>query len=428
MALMVAGMAALSACEKPVAPTAPPAVVRVMTVEPRDVPVSVSFPATITSPRSVELSARVAGWLSDQRVPDGAMVKSGDIVYAVDQAQYRIELDAATAKVEQATAQEAAARAQLDAANAARTLAQATYLRNESLVESGAISRERWDQLVADRDRSAATANEAEADVALAKANLSAATADQANATLRLQWCTITSPMDGQLGASTAYPGTLVGSPSAQALNTVVQVSPLWAEFSPAARVLPSILAARDAGTLSARVVLTGVVTTARPGTPLGLALDAPSATGTLVFVDNVVGSTTDTIRLRVEFANDGMDFRPGHYAQVTLSIGMQRDAIVVPASATFARQTELLVWVLGDDQTVRAAPVTPLSAWGNEVVISSGLTAGQRIVVEGMAKLRPGMTVQVEGGAPAPSSEPTASSAPAPSSEPIAPTQQDEP
>jgi multidrug efflux pump subunit AcrA (membrane-fusion protein) len=83
----------------------------------------------------------------------------------------------------------------------------------------------------------------------------------------------------------------------------------------------------------------------------------------------------------------------------------MQQGAIVVPKSATFARQTELLVWVLGDDGTVQSVTIDPLAAWNNDVIVESGLKAGQRIVVEGLAKLRPGVKV-VDLGAQPPAPE----------------------
>lgn len=374
--------------------TPPPITVRTQVIVPQDVPVEVTFPATIDSPRTVEVAARAAGWLQEQQVADGALVKPGDVLYQVDPSQYRIQLDAANARVDQAKAQEEVARAQAEAAAAALVLAQSTFDRNKGLVDSGAISKERWDQLTADLARAKATADQATADIALARANQASAKADAENAQLKLSWCTVTSPLTGQLGASKAFVGSLVGEASSQVLNTIVQVDPLWAGFKPSARVLPAIIGARDHGTLTARVELPGAITTARPGMPIGVTDGAPTAEGKLVFLDNQVGQTTDTLLLRVEFPNGPGHFRPGGYAQVTLGLGMQKEAIVVPKSATFARQTELLVWVLKDDATVQSVVIEPLAAWNNDIIVQSGLKAGDRIVIEGLAKLRPGATV----------------------------------
>jgi membrane fusion protein (multidrug efflux system) len=407
-ALSLVTLLAASCGQAPQPPAAPPITVRTMVIEPRDVPVEVTFPATIDSPRTVEVAARVPGWLQAQPMADGSMVKPGDVLYQVDPSQYRIQLDAANARVEQAKAQEQVARAQSEAAQAALLLAQSTYDRNKGLVDSGAISKERWDQLTADLAKSKATADQAAADIALAQANEASASADAENARLKLSWCTVTSPLQGQLGASKADVGSLVGEANTQVLNTIVQVDPLWAGFKPSARVLPAIVGAREQGTLAARVELPGAITTARPGMPLGLSDQAPRAEGKLVFLDNQVGQTTDTLLLRVEFPNGAGQFRPGGYAQVTLGLGMQRGAIVVPKSATFARQTELLVWVLGDDGTVQSVTIDPLAAWNNDVIVESGLKAGQRIVVEGLAKLRPGISVK-DLGAPAPAATPAA-------------------
>lgn len=390
--LMLLG--AVSCGQAPPQPTPPPITVRTQVVVPQDVPVEITFPATIDSPRTVDVAARAPGWLQAQPIADGSLVKPGDVLYQVDPSQYRIQLDAANARVEQAKAQEEVARAQAEAAAAALVLAQSTFDRNKGLVDSGAISKERWDQLTADLAKSKATADQSAADIALAQANQASAKADAENAQLKLSWCTVTSPLHGQLGASTADVGSLVGEANSQVLNTIVQVDPLWAGFKPSARVLPAIVGARDQGTLTARVELPGAITTARPGMPIGTTDGAPKAEGKLVFLDNHVGQTTDTLLLRVEFPNAAGHFRKGGYAQVTLGLGMQKDAIVVPKSATFARQTELLVWVLKDDGTVQSAVIEPLAAWNNDIIVQSGLKAGERIVIEGLAKLRPGVKV----------------------------------
>lgn len=419
---------ALAACsDAPQPPPAQPPGVRTIVIEPRDVPVEVSFPATIDSPRTVDVAARVPGWLQEQVAADGAMVKSGDVLYRIDETQYRIQLDAAAARVAQSKAQEQVAHAQQEAAQAELTLAQATFDRNKGLVDSGAISREKWDGYTADLARAKAASDKAAADIALAAANLAAANADRDNAALKLSWCTVSSPLAGQLGASRSYVGSLVGEASTQTLNTVVQVDPLWAGFKPSARILPAIVGARDQGVLGARVDLPGAITTARPGVPLGVADAPPSAEGRLVFFDNKAGQTTDTLLLRVEFPNAAGHFRPGLYAQVTLSLGIQKGAILVPKSATFARQTELLVWVVHDDDTVHAAPIEPLAAWGNEIILQAGLTAGQKIVVDGLAKLRPGVKIVDLGAASAPAeSAPTTHDAAPPQAAP--PTQDAKP
>ncbi|MBM4110840.1 MAG: efflux RND transporter periplasmic adaptor subunit [Phycisphaerae bacterium] len=384
----------VSCGEAPSSPAPPPISVRTLVIVPQDVPVEVSFPATIDSPRTVEVAARVPGWLQTQAIADGALVKPGDLLYQVDPSQYRIQLDAANARVAQADAQAEVARAQAEVAAAALLLSQTTFDRNKGLVDSGAISKERWDQLTADLAKSKATADQAAADIALSKANQASAAADAENARLQLSWCTITSPLLGQLGASKAFVGSLVGEAKTQVLNTIVQVDPLWAGFNPSARMLPAIVGARDQGTLTARVELPGAITTARPGVPIGVTDGAPKAEGKLVFFDNQVGQTTDTLLLRVEFPNGAGHFRPGGYALVTLGLGMQKDAILVPKSATFARQTELLVWILHEDGTVKSAVIEPLAAWGNDIIVQSGLKAGERIVTDGLAKLRPGVKV----------------------------------
>ena len=154
IALLSAGLAGiLSACaEKPAARKDPPPIaVRTGTVATQDIPLAYSFPATIQSPRTVDVNARVPGWLDKQVTPDGARVVAGQVLYQIDPSQYRIALEAAQAKLAQANAQEEVARARLDTANAQRTYAQATYDRNKDLVTSGAVSQERFDQMTAEQ-------------------------------------------------------------------------------------------------------------------------------------------------------------------------------------------------------------------------------------------------------------------------------------
>ena len=110
--------------------------------------------------------------------------------------------------------------------------------------------------------------------------------------------------------------------------------------------------------------------------------------------VDNEVSETSDTILMRVEFPNPTSVFRPGAYVTVTVELGVERGATVVPVSAVFARQTEMFVWKVNADDTVESVAVNVISAHEKDLVISSGVTPGTRIVTEGVAKLRAGMKV----------------------------------
>ncbi|MCE2885515.1 MAG: efflux RND transporter periplasmic adaptor subunit [Planctomycetaceae bacterium] len=387
----------LAACsEKPVAPPPPAPAVRTDTVATQDIPVAYSFPATIQSPRTVDINARVPGWLQSQDTPDGARVKDGQVLYRIDPSQYRIALDAAQAKLAQAKAQEEVAQARLDTATAQRTYAQATYDRNKDLVASGAVSQERFDQFTAQLAEAKAAVEQANADIASAKANELAAKADIANAELNLSYCTVACPLDGLMGPSKYFEGSLVGEGGKQLLNTVVQTDPMWAGFSPSANYLPVILANQKAGTLAAKVRLEGAASNPTPATPLRNDQPAPEAEARLVFVDSQVTGTSDTVLMRVEFANPDTVFRPGAYGTVEIGLGTQKDAIVVPEGSVFARQTELFVWRVKADDTVESVRIDAVAKHANLVVVAPGTIAkGDRIVVEGVGKLKAGQKIR---------------------------------
>jgi membrane fusion protein (multidrug efflux system) len=395
---------AFTACEKPKAPLAAPTEIPVRTalVTARDVPNEYEFPATITSPQMVDINARVPGWLLAQVTPDGATVKKGQILYTIDPSQYRIALDAANAQLAQAQAQADAGKAKLDQATAQLVYTQATFDRNKDLVGSGAVSKEKFDQYTAQLAEAKASVEQARADIAGAQANELAAKASIENATLNLSYCTIASPLDGMMGESKYFEGSLVGDAAKQLLNTVVQTDPMWAGFSPSANYLPQIIANQADGTLTASVRLEGTESAPVASMPLAISQDSPTATGRLVFINNEVSGSTDTILLRIEFPNAAAVFRPGAYAMVTLGLGTQRNAIVVPKASVFARQTDLFVWKVVADGTVESVRITALSAEGNDIIVTDGVNPGDRIVTEGIARLRPGSKIKDLGAATA--------------------------
>ncbi len=393
-AACLATLASLPSCRKAEQPAAtPPAVtVRTEAVTTQDIPLAYRFPATIQSPRTVDINARVPGWLESQVTPDGARVNDGQVLYKIDPSQYQIALEAAQAKLAQAKAQEEVAKARLDTATAQRTFAQATFDRNKDLVSSGAVSQERFDGITAQLAEAKAAVEQANADIASAKANELAAIADIKNAELNLSYCTVTSSLNGLLGASKYYEGSLVGDGGKQLLNTVVQTDPMWAGFSPSANYLPVMLANQKAGTLTAVVTLEGASTAAEPGTPLRVTDASPKVTGRLIFVDSTVTGTSDTVLMRIEFANPETVFRPGAYATVEIGLGVQSGAIVLPEEAVFARQTELFVWRVKQDDTVESIRIDAVSKHQDLIVIAPGTIAkGDRIVVAGVAKLKAG-------------------------------------
>jgi len=359
----LAGLAAAlaaAACSKHSAPPERPAVPVVsVPVTVSDVTISRDYPAQAVSIRTVEIDARVEGWLLRQKYADGAMVEAGQLMYELDPAPYRIAL-------EQAQAQLAASEA---------TLFDATqkYERNKPLVASGAISREEFDEL--------------EAKWLGAKAGVLAAVAGVDNAKLNLSYCTITSPVRGQASRTRVYEGTLVKPQSNGNLTDVRQLDPIWIEFSPVASDIPALRALQAAGSATVPVK-----------DPSG----TWTGTGKVVFVNNAVDSTTSTIIARVEVANPDLAILPGQYLSVGLPQRTIKGAISVPQSCVVYQTAAAIVWTVTPEQTAKSAAVEVLGFGGAGLIIGKGLTPDARVVTEGQGRLASGAKV-AESKSPAP-------------------------
>lgn len=355
---------ACAACSKHSAPPErPPAPVVSVPVTVGDVTISRDYPAQAVSVRTVEIDARVEGWLLKQRYTDGATVDAGQLMYELDPSPYRIALEFAQAKL-------AAAEA---------TLFDATqkYERNKPLVSSGAISREEFDQL--------------EARWLGAKAGVLAAVADVDNAKLNLSYCTITSPVRGQASKTRVYEGTLVTPQSNGNLTDVRQLDPIWIEFSPVSSDIPALRALQASG-----------ATTVPVKDPSG----TWSGTGKVVFVNNAVDSSTSTIIARLEVANPDFAIMPGQYLSVSLPQRVLKGAISVPQAAIVYQTAAAIVWTVTTEQTAKSANVEVIGFGGAGLVIGSGLAADSRVITEGQGRLAPGAKV-AEAPSKAPEAKP---------------------
>lgn len=361
--LACAGVACSKHSPPPERPAAPVVSVPV-TVS--DVTVSRDYPAQAVSVRTVEIDARVEGWLLKQKYADGAMVDAGQLMYELDPSPYRIALEHA--------------QAQLAAAEASLFDATQKYERNKPLVSTGAISREEFDQL--------------EARWLGAKAGVLAAAATVDNAKLNLSYCTITSPVRGQASKTRVYEGTLVTPESNGNLTDVRQLDPIWIEFSPVASDIPALRALQASGAASVPVK-----------DPSG----TWSGTGKVVFVNNAVDASTSTIIARIEVANPDLAIMPGQYLAVSMPQRVLKSAISVPQAAIVYQTAAAIVWTVTPEQTAKPANVQVSGFGGAGLVISSGLTPDSRVIVEGQGRLAPGAKVaeakptapKAGGGAP---------------------------
>lgn len=360
LALVLASV--LSACGETAPPPRPDGVpVTTVLVTKRDIPQRQSYPGIVTSPRSIDLVARVKGFLLKQAIPDGAVTKPGDVVYRIDPRQYQAAVLAAEGQLAEATAQRNYARTERD--------------RNEPLVKVNAISQQVFDDLVTKYET-------AQGQVDVAQANL-------IEAKLNLEYCTITAPFTGALGASAFFEGAMVGEPTSLNLNTLVQMDPMWVQFSPSSKEWPRYQ----------ELMAKGQVT-------VELQTDGPTpakATGRLIFANNQVSTETSTLMLRAEFANPTGAFRPGTYASVDVVLGDLGGAMVVPERAVFARLSEIFVWRVKPDGTVESVAIKPIKVQDGELAFTGTVQPGDRIVVDGIQRLKTGSKIIDTSAAAAP-------------------------
>jgi len=353
---------AVGCAEKKEAPPPPPPGVKVATVLQRDVPIYVEAIGQTRGSTEIEVRARVEGFLQTVNFQEGNPVRKGQLLYTIDPRP----LEATLAQAKGALAQTEAelARARQDVA------------RYEPLVAQNAIPREQYETAVAVQRAS-------EAAVEAAKA-----TAERAQ--IDLGYTRVLAPDDGLVGKTEVYPGTLVGRGESTLLTLISQITTIHVRFTIPERDYLYFARRREARGLSGQA----------PTLPFELVLADGSVLpdkGKLVFVDRNVDPETGTILMEAAFPNPGWIVRPGQYARVRAAVDMKPGAILVPQRAVSEMQGVYNVAVVGGNDTVEVRMVTPGPRIGTLWLVDSGLKAGDRVVVEGVQKVRPGLKVKPE-------------------------------
>lgn len=375
--------------------------VSVITVQPERAPIVSELPGRVDAVRDAQIRSRVTGIVQKIAFEQGGDVKENQLLFKIDPAPYKAAYDQATAQLKQAQANLFSAKLLAD--------------RYAPLVKANAVSKQEYDNAVA-------SFRQADASVAAAKAN-------QDNAAINLGYTDVTSPITGRIGKPLVTEGALVEATSATQMATVQQLDPVYVDFTQSTSELATLRRAFASGQLQQ----VGK-DTARATVVLEDGSEYEHA-GKLLFTGITVDPSTGQVNLRAEVPNPDGILLPGMYVRVRLEQGVDDKALVVPQQALQRTADGSQSLMLVKDNKIEQLAVTTGGAIKNNWLITSGLKAGDVVVVEGFQKIRPGAPVQVsqwnKNGAPAKGGQPAAQpggkpAAPEQSPKPAEPAQQD--
>ncbi|QLL60153.1 efflux RND transporter periplasmic adaptor subunit [Sinorhizobium mexicanum] len=364
LAATLATVIFLAGCQKneeqQAAAAFPPAAVAVYTTAAEALPITNELPGRITATRIAEVRPRVSGIVVERVFQQGTIVKEGDVLYRIDPAPFQVKVDSAEATLK---------RAQAVVEQAKRTAD-----RQSKLKDAQFAAIQQFDDAIA-------ALAQAEADVGIAQAGL-------AEAKLNLQYANVTAPIGGRIGRALITEGALISATDTQNLATIQQLDPIYADFTQSATDLIRLRKALKDGQMMSSDNEAEVQLILDDGTPYALK-------GKLLFSEAAVDATTGQVTLRGEFPNPNNDLLPGMYVRVQIQQGLERDAITVPQQAVQRNNAgQSQVYVVSADNKVEFRNVTLGRTVGERWQVTSGLKAGEKVIVEGFQKVGPGAPV----------------------------------
>lgn len=343
------------------AATAPSAIpVSVATVKARDITTWQDFSGRLEAVDQVDLRSRVAGAIQSVNFREGSLVRKGDVLLTIDPAPYQATVDKAKAQVASAQAQVELTKLQLD--------------RSRRLVASRTVSQSDLDQRTSDYHEAIAT--------------LQSARAALQSAELDLGYTQIRAPISGRIGKIEITAGNLVAAGSSSpVLTTIVSVDPIYASFDVDERVVAGALAELPAGDSGTRPVRDIPVEIAVDG-------DKTPVRGRLQFIDNHVDTASGTVHVRAVFDNHDGNLLPGQFVRVRIGQPKPRPQVLISDRAVGTDQDKKFVLLVGANDKLAYRQVE-LGDWADGLrIVTSGLKAGDRIVVDGLQRVRPGAVV----------------------------------
>jgi membrane fusion protein, multidrug efflux system len=340
----------------------PPATVGVVTVQPSTVNLTTELPGRLEASRVAEVRARAAGILRERLFKEGSDVKAGQPLFQIAAAPYEAAV--------------ASARASVARAQANLTQASAQVRRYKPLIAANAVSRQDYDNAVAAEKL-------AEADIAVAKANLQ-------TAQINLGYASVTSPIAGRIGRALVTEGALVGQGEVTELAVVQQIDPMYVNFTQSTGEVLRLRKAFESAALKRASDPEGAL--------LHLVLEDGSQydkPGKLLFADLTVDPTSGQVTLRAQVPNPDQMLLPGMYVRVRFEQAQASHGILLPQQAVTRSGTGDTVMVVGADSKVASRHVRLGPAQGNDWVVFEGLKDGEQVIVDGFQKLRPGAPVK---------------------------------
>jgi membrane fusion protein, multidrug efflux system len=339
----------------------PPTEVGIVTVAPEVVGVTVELPGRVSSIRIAEVRARATGILMKRLFEEGADVQADQVLFEIDPAPLQASYDSV--------------KANLARAEAILERAQADARRKEGLVKINGVSQQVYEE-------AKATALQSEADVLAAKAALQ-------TAALNLGYTKVTAPISGRIGKSLVTEGALLSATEATKLTTIQQLDSVYVDFT---QSTTEMLRFR-------RLIEGGKAQGAKPGEAcVTLLLEDGtlySRAGKLLFADVTVDETTGSVGLRASVANPDKFLLPGMFVRGRVELGKNAQALTVPQRAVSRDPTgQANVLVVNSQNQVESKLIQTEGVFGDKWIVSSGLKAGERVVVEGLQKVRAGATV----------------------------------
>ncbi|MCO5783282.1 efflux RND transporter periplasmic adaptor subunit [Citrobacter meridianamericanus] len=336
--------------------------VGVITLAPSSVNIKSELPGRAVSFEIAEIRPQVGGIIIKRNFIEGDKVSKGASLYQIDPAPLQAQLDSAKGALAKALA----------TANNVRL----TLNRQSALLKSNYVSRQ-------DYDTTRSQLNEAQANVAVAKADLE-------QATINLRYANVTSPIDGISGKSSVTVGALVTANQQNALVTVQRLDPIYVDLTQSVQDFLRLKEEKANGKIAQQQGKIPVELMLENGKPY-------RHTGTLEFADPAVDETTGSVTLRAVFPNPEGEILPGMYVTALLDEGSQQNVLMVPQQGvTHNAQGKATVLLLDHENVVQLREINAVKAVGNQWLVTAGLRPGDRVIVSGLQRIRPGVKARV--------------------------------